>query len=715
MERDERLKAAKEKLKKFQKKRQSVPTTNSSTPDAVEAEQKIRESADSTPQSELSTASKNMMASDVSSQLAAQAHQQQQLNGQERQSVSPQLFTFPTAVHPDQDPVEFIVGGETLPSSQPEPQPQDNSNHNNNAALAISDQISQVLSASNNAELFDESNETNEMAVLKGRLAQLERENHGLNSTIQQQTAALQQWEAHSKQIVSHFKLYTFIVLCRIRSFLFQTQQLNGLQAENIRQTSEYEAKLKKETSELTDKLNAHAASINILVAEKAGLERDLDKTKRDLVHAQEENKLLKTSRPEQTRPQVTMPAAHRCGCTDRVFLAEVERKRLSDDLSNLRDERDRLKIESIDYKQELMELKSKMETKDTEMIIISKELMETAAKLEIAEVNLAQLRSASKGPEDNIDADDDSEGKEGNEEKETNKQKQESTKKEAEADTGGKLTPGVENTLKEKDSEIFRLTLENDEHAKRVSELSAYIQQASQDREQIIHQYTSYSQQLAAQIETLTQQLEVKVSENKDFSGREADLVAHVQRLEAQLQKLIQGQGQDANVSASAAVISSEQSQNNGNSSLVSAKEVELMQEKTKDLDAKLSNVLIEREKLHCQLQEQSDKVAELSTKLSERETAISDLETKLDIVSEKNTLMDLSQHESLVAASSSDKVAASRAMKQNKQLKEQVEELEHAVMQVVRLFWISYSYILYCSIHLILLFSRRTARPRS
>ena len=47
--------------------------------------------------------------------------------------------------------------------------------------------------------------------------------------------------------------------------------------------------------------------------------------------------------------------------------------------------------------------------------------------------------------------------------------------------------------SLKDKESEVTRLALENEEHLKRVSELTAYIQQASQDREQIIQQYTSY------------------------------------------------------------------------------------------------------------------------------------------------------------------------------------------------------------------------------
>ena len=397
-------------------------------------------------------------------------------------------------------------------------------------------------------------------------------------------------------------------------------------------------------------------------MSEKAGLEKEVARVTKELEESREENQLLKKARPEPTLHVPATPAVHRCGCTDRVFLAEVERKRLADELCSLRDQKDRLKIENIDFKQEVMELKSKMDHKDKEMIVLSKELMEMAAKLEIAEVNLAQLRSASKGPKDeNGENADDIVDRAANESKET------------QADANGKVTPATENALKEKESEIFRLTLENDEHAKRVAELTAYIQHASQDREQIIHQYTSYSQQLATQIETLTQQLEIKASENKDFATREADLVSHVQRLEAQLQKTIQ-QGASNPFPSGEAVA-------------VSFKEVEILQEKGRDLDAKLTNVVVEREMLQTKLQQQTEKMRALEAKLTERETVISDLETKLDIVSEKNTMMDMSQQESLVAAMSSDKVAASRAIKQNKQLKDQVEELENAIMQVVRL----------------------------
>jgi cell division protein FtsB len=55
------------------------------------------------------------------------------------------------------------------------------------------------------------------------------------------------------------------------------------------------------------------------------------------------------------------------------------------------------------------------------------------------------------------------------------------------------------------------------------------------------LFQYTSYSQQLASQIESLTHQLNDRGQEIHHLATREKDLVAHVQQLEGQLQKLIQ------------------------------------------------------------------------------------------------------------------------------------------------------------------------------
>ena len=70
---------------------------------------------------------------------------------------------------------------------------------------------------------------------------------------------------------------------------------------------------------------------------------------------------------------------------------------------------------------------------------------------------------------------------------------------------------------------------------------------------------------------------------------------------------------------------------------------------------------------------------------KCCDLENRVREQETKLEMSAEASNATIVSQQESLLAASSSDKVAASRAMKQNLELKKQVEELESAVIQAV------------------------------
>ena len=67
----------------------------------------------------------------------------------------------------------------------------------------------------------------------------------------------------------------------------------------------------------------------------------------------------------------------------------------------------------------------------------------------------------------------------------------------------------------------------------------------------------------------------------------------------------------------------------------------------------------------------------------LVQNEAVMSDLETRNEML--KVATMGI-QSQDLVAACESDKVAASRAMAQNKKLKEQLEELENAVISLVR-----------------------------
>lgn len=70
----------------------------------------------------------------------------------------------------------------------------------------------------------------------------------------------------------------------------------------------------------------------------------------------------------------------------------------------------------------------------------------------------------------------------------------------------------------------------------------------------------------------------------------------------------------------------------------------------------------------------------------LTAKESVIIDLETQVEMAKSSTSSFDSSD---LVAACQSDKVAASRAMAQNKQLKEQLEELQTAIVSLVRKKW--------------------------
>ena len=171
-----------------------------------------------------------------------------------------------------------------------------------------------------------------------------------------------------------------------------------------------------------------------------------------------------------------------------------------------------------------------------------------------------------------------------------------------------------------EKDLEISRLSSENEEHVKRVEELTAYIQRASQDREQIIQQYTSYSQHLTAQIETLTQQVNAKASEVNLSASREADLLAHVERLENQLQNSMKNEA-----AAAASDGNGRKSQERWSPS--SEKEIEILRSQMIELDKKVLDLQLERDSLQETVQVQNVQLKSSQAKSQEQE-ALTDSE---------------------------------------------------------------------------------------
>lgn len=388
--------------------------------------------------------------------------------------------------------------------------------------------------------------------------------------------------------------------------------ELTTCQATLEKERRDSRSLLESESGSLRSQLQSHADSIKILVSEKSDFEATLKKLNAELANKNAELTKLRDSTQNEAEWK------QRKEEEQTQMKANMEEK-----FSGIIQELETSKQTIEDLNQEVSELRSKISSRDKINESLTSELKLKSSKLEMAELNLAQLRTVK-------DADD--------------VRRDEQTK------------------LAEKESELSRLTSENEEHVRRVSELTAYIQQASVDREQIIHQYTSYSQQLASQIELLTQQLNERAKETHHLATREKDLVQHVQQLEAQLQKLIQAE-----------------SSPKPKSDVV---EVTHLRQQILHLDSKLLELQEDRDKLQDFVQSQNAKISDLTESLAVKNETLTEMETQLEML-RTNASADVSQMD-LMAACQSDKVAASRAMVQNKQLKDQLDELQYAIVQV-------------------------------
>ncbi len=214
-----------------------------------------------------------------------------------------------------------------------------------------------------------------------------------------------------------------------------------------------------EEVDKLNEQLRSHQESIRILVEEKSQvdltnkkLEADLQESKVQIDNLKAKNEQLEMDSLKQSHDQASSEGL-------KLAEAEVEaaRRLLGSKEAELQ-ERDG----------DLQELKSRLLAKESLETQLKEELKEKSSKLELAEVNLEQLRRSAVTDDDN-------------------------------------------SCLQDK---VKDLESKNEELTKREAELTAYIQQAGRDREQIIHQYTTYCQQLTAQMEAVNEQLAGKISE---------------------------------------------------------------------------------------------------------------------------------------------------------------------------------------------------------
>jgi len=222
----------------------------------------------------------------------------------------------------------------------------------------------------------------------------------------------------------------------------------------------------------------------------------------------------------------------------------------------------------------------------------------------------------------------------------------------------------GAQNLLNEKDAEIESLNGELGFTRKNLSEALVRVEHLVGEREQLAEQYRSYSRDLATQAERLSEQLRKFQDENARLLHREAGLVQTVGSLEAQVHAF---RKEGKNVTEEEICRLKDQ---------ILSSESELRV--TRDEKEKMQEMLVERGN---QVDEMGQRLALRETKIMELQGKVSGLETTVEML-KTTSHSDSTDQAELLAACQSDKVAASRAMQQNVNLKARLEELHGALV---------------------------------
>lgn len=186
------------------------------------------------------------------------------------------------------------------------------------------------------------------------------------------------------------------------------------------------------------------------------------------------------------------------------------------------------------------------------------------------------------------------------------------------------------------------------------VTELSETVKVVTSERDQANQQYQQYVQQLNGQIQSLAEALETKNKDHETLANREQSLVKHISDLEKHLQQL-----------------QSERQVPVPNKIDVEAD--------IKRLEDAINNLQTEKNELEENLKLELEKQILYEEQILEKDSLIMDLEGKVD------QLQDQPDAGKLLATMESDKVAASRAVEQNKKLKQQLEELHEGFIKMV------------------------------
>lgn len=208
-------------------------------------------------------------------------------------------------------------------------------------------------------------------------------------------------------------------------------------------------------------------------------------------------------------------------------------------------------------------------------------------------------------------------------------------------------------------DSQIENLAQQRIAYEQQIIELQKMVQQLGTERDQANGQYQNYVQQLNKEVNFFKEKNMEFTEENDRLLKREESLVKHMSELEKQLQQHMSRQKSEI----------SEVNDKTGTG-----------EEDLKVLNDKLIKIEYERDDLLKKVEEFNLNGNKFQFIINEKDEFIKTLENQLEQI---ESLQPNSSR--LNASIESDKVAASRAVLQNQELKFQLDEIQKAFVQVV------------------------------
>lgn len=204
---------------------------------------------------------------------------------------------------------------------------------------------------------------------------------------------------------------------------------------------------------------------------------------------------------------------------------------------------------------------------------------------------------------------------------------------------------------------QVEELTRDKYSLEKQLSDLTQTVKTLTKEKDESNIQYQQYAQQLNAQLSNLANRLEQLQKENEALNVQEQNRIKHIGELEKQLQSIQTNQINFA---------------------------VQRSSSETKvELDAALD--LIDRLKAeNADYQEDNAKI------LHEKESLVKELESREENIAELSGIIEelrgnQPDNAKLLAIMESDKVAASRAVSQNAEMKKQMESMEEVFNKLV------------------------------